>query len=88
VPCRAYNSVGGSIKGRSDDQELWVKATPIRGAGGGETRVGRHGTFLIDGLDGGSYLLTVLDDTSVIHSETLSISGSKSIVVDLSKSRP
>ncbi|MBL8216580.1 MAG: hypothetical protein JNK87_38025 [Bryobacterales bacterium] len=63
--------IGGLIHGQPAGRELWVKATPLRGAGGAEVRVTRAGFFLIAGLDPSIYLLTVLDGEDVLHQEVV-----------------
>jgi hypothetical protein len=81
--CRGYSSIGGSIKSKSGERELWVKAIPLHGVGGSETRVGRYGTFLLAGLDSGEYLLIVLDGSSVVHTRAVKVAGEATVNIDL-----
>ena len=52
--------IGGRVLQRGKSSELWVKAVPIRGTGGGEARVSEYGYFLIGGLERSTYLVVVL----------------------------
>jgi hypothetical protein len=64
----APRDIGGRIL-REDTRELWVKAVPVRGTGGGEARVSKSGLFVISGLDLGRYLVLVLDGEKVVHEQ-------------------
>ena len=81
--CLGYSSIGGSIKSKAGERELWVKAIPLHGVGGSETRVGRYGTFLLAGLDSGEYLLIVLDGSSVVHTRAVKAAGDATVNIDL-----
>ena len=81
--CRGYSSIGGSIKSKSGERELYVKAIPVRGVGGSEARVGRQGTFLMAGLDSGEYLLIVLEGTSVLHTRVVVAAGETNVKIEL-----
>ncbi|MFN7995853.1 MAG: hypothetical protein U0Q18_19735 [Bryobacteraceae bacterium] len=61
--------IGGKVRRRDATKELWVKATPVRGIGGNETRVTDHGYFLISGLDHSAYIVPVLDGENVLHEQ-------------------
>ena len=78
----AYSGLHGTIAGLSPNQELWIKAVPVRGTGGGEARVGRYGNFLIGGLDPGTYVLLVMEGSRVLRS-TVVETGEKVVAIDL-----
>lgn len=68
-------SIGGRISRSGQAGELWVKAIPVQGAGGFETRVSDNGFFLISGLDTGAYLLVVMQGERAVHMETVRMPG-------------
>ena len=70
--CSGSAGIGGSVQPLPAGRKLWLKVVPLYGAGGTEAPVGSDGSFKIAGLDEGSYLLLVLDGTTVLHSETVS----------------
>lgn len=61
--------VSGSIKGRHISGDLWVKAIPLRGVGGYETRAERNGRFRITGLSHVPHVLLVVEDDKVVHQQ-------------------
>ncbi|HET8550844.1 MAG TPA: carboxypeptidase-like regulatory domain-containing protein [Bryobacteraceae bacterium] len=77
---RQSSSLSGSISGLRTDRELWVKAIPLRGTGGAEAKV-HGGYFLISGLDAGEYLVVVLNDKSVLHTEVMRITGDAKLAI-------
>jgi len=81
--------IGGRIKSGSSTKELWVKATPVRGIGGGEARVSNAGFFLISGLEYSTYIVAVLDGESILHQEIVKTFpvGSTSSKLDIDVSR-
>lgn len=72
--------VHGSIQPAPGDRELWVKIVPVLGSGGGEVRVSRTGTFQLEGLEEGDYLVLVLDGKSIIYTSTV---GNRFVNIDL-----
>lgn len=83
--------IGGRIQRPPASGELWVKATPVRGIGGGESLVSPWGFFLIAGLEPGAHLLTVLDGDKVLHQQVLeprpAASGSAAVAIDLTTAK-
>lgn len=82
--------IGGLIVGTAGRGELWVKAVPLRGVGGGEARVAKTGHFLISGLNHTTYLLTVLEEETVLHQQVVKTfpigpSGANKLVITLDK---
>jgi hypothetical protein len=80
--------IGGLIVGTAGRGELWVKAVPLRGVGGGEARVANTGHFLISGLNHTTYLLTVLEEQTVLHQQVVKTfpngpSGANKLVITL-----
>lgn len=85
--------IGGRIVGIAGRGELWVKAVPLRGVGGGESRVANTGHFLISGLNHTTYLLTVMEDEKVLHQQVVKTfpigpSGVKRLAITLDSGRP
>ncbi|MBN9661655.1 MAG: hypothetical protein J0H49_25895 [Acidobacteria bacterium] len=83
-----HADIGGRIVDTAGRGELWVKAVPLRGVGGGEARVANTGHFLISGLNHTTYLLTVLEDEKVLHQQVVKTfpigpSGVKRLVIAL-----
>ncbi|MBI2681034.1 MAG: hypothetical protein HYX25_08525 [Candidatus Solibacter usitatus] len=85
MECAGFAQIDGSIQPAPSARELWVKVVPAIGSGGSEAPVSRNGKFLIAGLDGGDYLLLVLDGKSIIHTGTLRAFGEKHVTVELGK---
>ncbi len=85
MECGGSAQIDGSIQPAPGGRELWVKVVPAIGSGGSEAPVGRDGKFLIAGLDGGDYLLLVLDGKSIVHTRTLEAFGEKHVTVELGK---
>jgi len=81
--CEGPRSVHGTIKLVPPGHELFVKIVPVLGTGGGESRVGPGGEFLIDGLEFGNYLLIVLDGNKAVHTETVVTRDRNPITVQL-----
>lgn len=82
--------IGGRVKRGTTKGELWVKATPVRGIGGGEARVGDGGHFLISGLEYSAYIVSVLDGESILHQQivkTYPVGSSPKLDVDLSQGK-
>jgi len=77
--------IGGRVKRSNTTTELWVKATPVRGIGGTETRVSNSGHFLISGLDYSAYIVTVMDGESILHQQIVKTypEGSSSTKLDI-----
>jgi len=67
--------IGGRIKSGSTTKELWVKATPVRGIGGGEARVSNAGFFLISGLEYSTYIVAVLQREHLASRDRQDVSG-------------
>ena len=61
--------IGGRVKSDSTTKELWVKAIPVRGIGGGESRISNAGFFLVSGLDYSTYIVMVMDGQTILHQE-------------------
>ncbi|MGC4056311.1 MAG: hypothetical protein QM757_46515 [Paludibaculum sp.] len=83
--------IGGRIVGDGSKRELWVKAVPLRGVGGGEARVADTGHFLISGLNRSTYLLLVVDGETVVRQQVVKTfpigpSGANKLVISLGKS--
>jgi len=76
---------------RSDaSKELWVKATPVRGVGGGEARVANSGHYLISGLDYSAYIVSVMDGERILHQQvvkTYPVGGGAKLDIDLSQGK-
>jgi len=81
--CEGPRSIRGKIKSVPAGHELFVKIVPVLGTGGGESRVGPDGEFLVDGLEFGNYLLIVLDGAKAIHTETVATRDRNLITVEL-----
>ncbi|HVO99346.1 MAG TPA: hypothetical protein VMT15_14845 [Bryobacteraceae bacterium] len=82
--CPEVESIHGRVKAAPDGRELFVKVVPLLGVGGGgESRVGPYGDFLIDGLESGNYLLLVMDGKKAIHTETVVANDKKSLSIEL-----
>jgi hypothetical protein len=81
--CAGPESIHGRVKSLATGHELFVKVVPVLGTGGGESRVGPDGDFLIAGLEFGNYLLIVLDGLKAIHTETVVANDNKSLVIQL-----
>jgi hypothetical protein len=81
--CEGPESIHGRVKSPPAGRELFVKIVSVLGTGGGESRVGPSGDFLIGGLDFGNYLLIVMDGNKAIHTETVTAMDSKSLVIDI-----
>jgi hypothetical protein len=82
-------SIGGTVVRGRFTGEFWVKVVPLRGTGGGESRVSSAGFFLVSGLQHGAYLLLLMRDDDVLHSKvirTVSTETSK-LVIDLRAKR-
>jgi hypothetical protein len=62
--------IGGTVK-RDGTGELWIKAIPVRGAGGGEALVSEPGYFLISGLEHTAYILLVMQGETVLHQQVV-----------------
>ena len=77
--CLGYSSISGRIRSKRADTDLWIKAIPLHGTGGSETRVSRYGAFQLAGLDSGEYVLIVLDGPSVTHTRTVKALGDLSV---------
>jgi hypothetical protein len=64
-----------------------LKAVPVQGIGGFETRAGENGFFLISGLESSTNVVLVLDGDRILHSRTVKTFGDHSdvtrIVIDL-----
>jgi hypothetical protein len=69
---RRESTLTGSVAPREPHRELWLKAIPVRGSGGLETRV-RGGYFLLSGLLSGQYLVLVLDGATVLHTQVITV---------------
>ncbi|QOY87510.1 hypothetical protein [Paludibaculum fermentans] len=63
--------IGGRVVRNGRAGELWVKAVPLRGVGGGEWRVADTGHFLISGLTHSAYLLIVMQGETVLHQQVV-----------------
>lgn len=61
--------LSGRIKGHQAGGELWVKAIPLRGLGGYETRAEPNGRFQISGLSQVPYVLLVVENDKVVHQQ-------------------
>jgi len=89
--CPPPAEIGGRIKRSDTTKELWVKATPVRGIGGGEARVASGGYFLISGLDDSAYIVAVMDGESILHQQIVKTypvgSGSTKLDIDLSQAK-
>jgi len=83
-------SIGGTIRHNVPDR-LWVKAVPIRGAGGVERRVTPTGHFLLSGLPQTDYFLLVLDGDRILHQRVVRGERSRgrtlSLAIDLRDTR-
>lgn len=66
-----HYSLNGIIKRTKRRGDLWVKAIPLRGTGGFETKASLNGHFLLAGLPFSSYILLVLEDDKVVHQQTV-----------------
>ncbi|MGJ5820788.1 hypothetical protein [Paludibaculum fermentans] len=66
-----HADIGGRVVRDGRQGELWVKVVPLRGVGGGEARVAETGHFLISGLNHTTYLLTVMQDETVLHQQVV-----------------
>jgi hypothetical protein len=71
VECRGFATVRGTVSPAPRGREIWVKLVPVVGSGGGETKIGADGTFLVSGLDDGDYFLLVVDGKRILHSRVL-----------------
>jgi hypothetical protein len=82
--------IGGHVQRSDNTRELWVKATPVRGIGGGESRVSSAGYFLISGLEYSTYLVTVMDGENILHQKVVKTYpvGGTSSKLDIDLSRP
>ena len=79
--------IGGRIERSDTTKELWAKATPVRGVGGGEVRVENGGYFLISGLDYSAYIVAVMDGESILRQQivkTYPVGSSTKVDIDLS----
>ncbi|MBL8177046.1 MAG: hypothetical protein JNK48_20400 [Bryobacterales bacterium] len=68
-PLRA--ELKGIITSSATRRDLWIKAIPLRGSGGYETRAGPNGRFLFAGLPITEYVVLVLKDGEVVHQQIL-----------------
>jgi hypothetical protein len=71
--------IEGRVRHNLTSGELWVKAIPVRGIGGGESRLDKSGHFLISGLETTAYLMTVMQDETVLHQEVVKTYGADGI---------
>jgi hypothetical protein len=85
IECGGFAEVRGKVHPAPQDRELWVKLVPLRGVGGAEVRISQDGSFLAGGLDGGQYLLLVVDGEVIVHTASLVIPRSSPLDVDLAK---
>jgi len=83
IECGGFEEIRGTLRHASANRELWVKLVPLQGVGGAEARVGQDGSFLAGGLDGGQYLLLVLDGKAIVHTANLVVPGSAPLDIDL-----
>lgn len=56
-----FSQIRGTLHHAPTDRELWIKLVPLQGVGVAEALVNRDGSFFARGLDGGQYLLLVVD---------------------------
>jgi len=63
--------VSGRVRGHQSGGELWVKAIPLRGGGGYETRAERNGRFQISGLSQVPYVLLIVENDKVVHQQII-----------------
>jgi len=81
--------IRGRVKRNGAERDLWVKAIPVRGAGGSESRVTKSGYFLIAGLKASTYIVLVMDGEQVVHQQVVQpLSGeSATLAIDLQERR-
>jgi hypothetical protein len=84
--------ISGRIKGADEAGELWVKAVPLRGVGGGEALVSPSGYFLIAGLEYTDYLVFVLQGDKILHQEVVKTypigqSNASKLAIDIAGNR-
>jgi hypothetical protein len=83
--CSSYASLQGTIEPAPHHRRLWAKVASVRGSVGVEAPIASDGKFSVAGLDDGTYLVIVLDDTSVIHTQTVEVFRSKALTVHLTQ---
>jgi len=81
MECGEYASLQGTIEPAPGDHLLWAKVVPFRGTGGIEVPIASDGKFSVGGLDGGKYLIMVLDNTYVIRTQTVEVIGNTALTV-------
>lgn len=80
--------IGGRVLRHGNNEELWVKAIPIKGAIGSEARVGKRGHFLISGLEESTYVVLLLRGETVLHQQVVrtysaELGASRDLKIDL-----
>ncbi len=68
-----YSGVAGIIRRTSSMGTLWVKLVSLHGSEATDLAVRPDGSFGIDGLLPGDYVLLVLDGSAVVHMETVRV---------------
>ena len=81
-------SFGGKVEREHVKGELWVKAIPLRGIGGGEDRVSDAGYFLISGLEVSTYIVIVVRGEKVLHQQVARAGkDTSSLLIELNPTR-
>ncbi|MDX2181109.1 MAG: hypothetical protein SFV18_16055 [Bryobacteraceae bacterium] len=65
-------SISGRISGLTRETEVWVKAVPLRGVGGFETRATPRGFYLLAGLEESDYVVMVVAEKAVLAQQVVS----------------
>ena len=85
IECGGFAEIRGTLHQTPADRELWVKLVPLHGAGGAEARVSHDGSFLAGGLDGGQYLLLVVDGNAIVHTASVVVPKRELLDIDLAR---
>ena len=85
IECGGFAEIRGTLQHAPKDREVWVKIVPLQGVGGAEARVGQDGSFFAGGLDGGQYLLLVVDGKTIVSTTSLMVPASAPLDIDLAR---
>ncbi|MBK7931147.1 MAG: hypothetical protein IPJ98_27825 [Bryobacterales bacterium] len=73
--CPTYVTLRGKVSPISGRKDRWLKITPLHGPGGTDTPIQPDGSFHVEGLDGGQYLLIVTEDGKPRHMQVVNLGG-------------
>lgn len=75
--CPTYVTLRGKVSPITGRKDRWLKITPLHGPGGTDTPIRPDGSFHVEGLDGGQYLLIVTEDGKPRHMQVAALWGEK-----------